>query len=266
MSTRDLRDLRRIIAQGQRRVFTLCRRETEELRRIYRLARNDVAARLRYLEQYEDRHPILLAQTRQQLEALTDTWRELGRQTGPVYLRAVDRALRIGGATAERFAARAGLTFALIPHDAALILHQAVLDLAGDVTAELAQRVRGEVVRGILAGESVSAVRRRVVGRGLTTKGTPFRRAAERAETIVRTETVRAFNLATVERWRYEREIVGYQWDAVLDYRTCDACAALHGQYWPKGEERIPPDHPNCRCALLPVTRTYGRYDIEEVP
>lgn len=259
MSTKDLR---RIIVQGQRQIFRLSREEIEELRRIYRLAWNDVKARLEYLERYEGQRGMLIAQTRRQLEALEDTWRELGRQTSPIYLRSTDRALEIGSATAEGVALRLGITTSLVPHDAALILHRSVLSLAGDVNTELAQRVRNEVTRGILSGESVQKVRRRVVGLGIDTEGTPFRRATQRAEAIVRTETIRAFNQATIERWRDEEEIIGYQHDAFFDQRTCEICAALHGKFYPKGQENPPPIHPNCRCTLLPVTKTFGKYEL----
>ncbi|MFZ5501678.1 MAG: minor capsid protein [Candidatus Micrarchaeota archaeon] len=255
-------ELARIIIAGQRRVFSLADAQVRELRRLYELAWQDVAARLEYLSQFADQRPILLTATRRQLDELDRTIQALRAQTGSVYLGGVDQALALGSATAERIGARLGLTLAPIPHQAALMLHQSVLSLAGDVDFELAQRIKGEVVRGILSGESVAKVRRRIVGTGLDTEGTPFRNATKRAEAIVRTETVRAFNQATVERYRDENEIVGYQWSA--HYDACPACLELNGEYWDKGKEERPPLHPNCRCALLLVTKTFGRYDFGE--
>jgi len=263
-----MEEWRELHLQGIQKAIRLNREEIEELRRLYRLAWEDVKRRLEYLEDLEARlgdkagHGVLIRATREQMDALESTWRSLEHETGEIYLRAARRAWGIGLATGEAFGAAIGTSFGVVPHEAAVLLQRQVLELAGDVTRELANRIKGEVMRGILSGESVRKVARRVVGRGLTTEGTPFRKAIVRAKTIVRTETVRAFNLATVERYREYDVIVGYQWDAFFDERTCPECAALHGKFWRKGNEKRPPLHPNCRCVLLPVTKRYGEYPI----
>ena len=52
--------------------------------------------------------------------------------------------------------------------------------------------------------------------------------------------------------------IVEYRWDATFDYRVCEICAPLDGVRHKKRSQfpRGVPAHPNCRCLILPVTRT----------
>lgn len=258
----------RIVIAGSKRAIEVNEKELRELRRLYRLAWKDVKDRLDYLRDLEARlgdlagHGPFIRATREQLATLEATWRALEQGSGEIYIRVVNNAWQIGLATSDKFAAALGISLGMVPQDALFAMHEHVLTLAGDVTAELANRIKGEVMRGILSGGSVQKVAKRVVGTGITTKGTPFRKAINRAEVIVRTETTRVFNLSTIERWKPHTEIVGFQWSAYMDKRTCPECAALDGQYWPKGQEQVPPLHPSCRCCLVPVTRTYGKYEI----
>src|SRR6185436_12814075 len=62
-------------------------------------------------------------------------------------------------------------------------------------------------------------------------------------------ETSREFysqNNHVVERWR---------WQAAHNQRTCAMCLAMDGQEF---QNKISLDtHPNCRCTLVPVTKTW---------
>jgi len=101
-----------------------------------------------------------------------------------------------------------------------------------------------------------------------------------RAKTIVRTETIRAWNEAS-ELWRKQSGVVEKkQWFTALDERVCEFCWPMHWKvvslewkffdkweviegvtadwntvtmntdYWPI---QHPPLHPNCRCSIVPV-------------
>ena len=75
------------------------------------------------------------------------------------------------------------------------------------------------------------------------------RAVADRTETISRTETYRAYNDGSVEAAR--RAGLTLRWDATLDRRTCPECESLDGSTnW----DAPPPEHPDCRCVLTPVT------------
>jgi SPP1 gp7 family putative phage head morphogenesis protein len=77
--------------------------------------------------------------------------------------------------------------------------------------------------------------------------------SATRALTISRTETLRAYRMASLESYRANDDIVqGWIWLASLSVRTCAACLALHGRVF-RLEEAFG-SHPNCRCTTVPIT------------
>lgn len=81
-----------------------------------------------------------------------------------------------------------------------------------------------------------------------------------RANTIARTETIRAANAGQQEIWRQaaeqgviDHETVERVWISSGDDNTCDECDDLDGETAELGEEFMPgvfhpPLHPNCRC------------------
>jgi hypothetical protein len=111
-----------------------------------------------------------------------------------------------------------------------------------------------------------------------------FRRHRHRAESIVRTESMNAANVAKRESLEaMEEEDPGYllRWDATADSRLCPICEPLDGKTVAVGEsftialrrERAdgtinvlgeitreqPPAHPNCRCVLTSWRADWGR-------
>jgi len=74
---------------------------------------------------------------------------------------------------------------------------------------------------------------------------------------ISRTELLRAHRWATLEGFRNNADVVtGWIWCAALDALTCMACIALDGTRFPL-EETLD-DHPNGRCTMLPVTKSWA--------
>lgn len=75
-----------------------------------------------------------------------------------------------------------------------------------------------------------------------------------RAETIARTEVNRAYRQANLETMRSSRAVKGYR---RICYKptACFACLMLDGEYYDKLEDFS--DHPNGKCAAVPVTRYY---------
>lgn len=68
-----------------------------------------------------------------------------------------------------------------------------------------------------------------------------------RALTISRTESNRAYRQATFERFKESGEVKGYYWVASKSKKTCLACLALDGQFFPLDKPQ--PCHINCRCS-----------------
>ena len=76
------------------------------------------------------------------------------------------------------------------------------------------------------------------------------------ADRIVRTELTRIQNQATADTYR-QAGIEKYQYLAIEDDRTSEACQELDGKIFRLDEavigENFPPIHPNCRCSIIPV-------------
>lgn len=148
---------------------------------------------------------------------------------------------------------------------------------AGDV----GRRVRNELAIGVLRGESVGEMTKRLMGgatryaqvakRGVTAVADEMAtnvifKAKHEAERLVRTEIVNAYTESQIESlYEAEDDDPGYQkmWDAASDKRVCDACYALNGNVVDlnqnfRGGIQGPPLHPNDRCCIVPWHREWG--------
>ena len=80
-----------------------------------------------------------------------------------------------------------------------------------------------------------------------------------RAEVIVRTESLRAYNDAS--NTYYSQQGVDYVvWYATSDDRTCPVCAPRAGEVFKRQEVRVPV-HPRCRCYLAPYDKELAEMD-----
>lgn len=113
--------------------------------------------------------------------------------------------------------------------------------------------LRSTLAEGIAAGEGIPALSRRVRA--------VFEDARRwRAETIARTETIRASNAAAAAVYR-EAGVELIEWLLAPDYTPeidHGACEPYGGQVIELGAEfapgvQFPPLHPNCRCTIAPV-------------
>jgi SPP1 gp7 family putative phage head morphogenesis protein len=77
-----------------------------------------------------------------------------------------------------------------------------------------------------------------------------------RALTIAVTESARAFTQGSLLAWRESNEVEMIEWSA--EPTACPICKAVNGtsvQLDRSFNGILPPAHPNCRCALLPVLK-----------
>jgi len=125
----------------------------------------------------------------------------------------------------------------------------------GESAAQIAKRLIGTVPDDLLLGKSAPGRK----GKG----GTPRRyrgimvASRRNARTIARTAIVHATNQARMEVYRANDDVISMvEWDATLDHATCSVCGSLDGRVFSlKFTNRVPPAHPNCRCAILPVVK-----------
>lgn len=122
---------------------------------------------------------------------------------------------------------------------------------------DAAARVRSDLIRGLILGQSPRTVARRV----RDSLGVPLTRAL----TISRTEMHRAARTASAESYRANRDVVrGMMWHSALDGRSCASCIAMHGTILSLNDSVD--DHPNGRCVAVPVTKSWAELGFEGIP
>jgi len=130
------------------------------------------------------------------------------------------------------------------------------------LSAEMATALRLELTRGIAEGLSP----REVADHIMAATQNKFYGGLTRALVIARTEILDAYRAAAMATDQANRDIlVGWQWYAQLDARTCLSCIAQHGRTYPI-EEPGPLDHHQGRCTRLPQTKTWAELGFAGVP
>ena len=104
------------------------------------------------------------------------------------------------------------------------------------------------LVQGISLGEGPRTVARRLQRVAMV--------GESRAETIARTEMIRAAREAQRQLYTQNVAVQGYRRQATQDSRVCLACLALSGTLHKTDE--IMPSHPNCRCVMIPETLSWA--------
>lgn len=126
-----------------------------------------------------------------------------------------------------------------------------------EVAGQASARFGEELTVGLALGLHPTVVARRVrdaIGVGLS-----------RSLRISRTEILRSYRESSRRSFAENDDVVdGWIWHSALDRRTCPACWAMHGSFH-SNEERLD-GHPNCRCAMVPRTKTWQElgFDIDE--
>jgi SPP1 gp7 family putative phage head morphogenesis protein len=116
----------------------------------------------------------------------------------------------------------------------------------GDVGA---QAFREQVIKGIALG-----LNPRQVAANWRSQIESVSRS--KAQTIARTEMMRVSREASRRTMLANADVVKeWQWYCSLNNRTCPMCWAMHGKKFPLRIQMA--SHPNCRCAMLPVTKTF---------
>jgi SPP1 gp7 family putative phage head morphogenesis protein len=118
----------------------------------------------------------------------------------------------------------------------------------GILAQKTSEEIANDVVTKVVRASGPSFVSR---------AGTVFNRMRARAEAIIANAVWSVSH--TQEQAIWQPELVPgttrWQWNAILDPRTCPRCAPLHLQIRDNVADfpYRPPVHPNCRCVILPV-------------
>ena len=143
-----------------------------------------------------------------------------------------------------------------------------------------AQRFNAIVRTGVLTGEPIPQIARRMVGNldfgqlAKTAKqqalagGELTRLADHQVLTIVRTSVLQINNAASQQVYEANQDVTKkYRYLATLDSRTSAICRSLDGKVFEYGKGPTPPVHFNCRSTTIPIVdyKALGLRPPEEV-
>lgn len=144
---------------------------------------------------------------------------------------------------------------------------------ADDTAFKFASQVR----QGVAQGETLQQVITRVVGSSKKGIAGIMDISRRNASTLVHDSIMQIANESKLAVYRENSDILnGVEWLSTFDMHTCETCAAYSGAQWDLEGNPIngttlpfttPPLHPNDRCVLTPVTKSFKELgvDIPEV-
>jgi SPP1 gp7 family putative phage head morphogenesis protein len=117
------------------------------------------------------------------------------------------------------------------------------------MTADVARTVNRTLTDGIVVGDNPRDAARTLIRR----VGRALDGGIVRAERIMRTEMLDAYRNANAVIQNANADVLqGWEWYSAGDERTCASCWAMHGEQF-TNDVPGPDDHPNGRCARIPV-------------
>ena len=141
-----------------------------------------------------------------------------------------------------------GQVMGLVNRNALDFLVNYELQLLGNVTRELAEGIKNHITIGLIQGESLAKISKNIGG--IITDPDEFRRAGKtvfrtaqhRCETIMRTETLRAYNQGR-HKFYEQVGVKWIRWMSVGDKRMCPVCRELNGKKFKVDNAPGPPKH-----------------------
>ncbi len=137
------------------------------------------------------------------------------------------------------------------------------------ITTQMSTQVNRVLAQGLIDGDNpklladklVASINGKGVGDlGITDTLGRFIPAKRRAQTLARTEVIRAHHMGMMqeyENWGVLEVEVEAEFVTAEDDRVCPECEALEGQVFALEDAKsIIPVHPNCRCIMLPTDLT----------
>jgi hypothetical protein len=151
--------------------------------------------------------------------------------------------------------------------------------LASRVEEHILFRIRDELTRGAVMGESIPRIAKRIMGTGLTQEGLkkPFESIKARALVIAQTEIIKASDAGYEDLAVKAQKVVGEEiydaWITARDERVSDECKAVENGSDPRfesiedypgvyrrneGPRPVISTHPRCRCRRVPFLKSWA--------
>lgn len=282
MSTLE-RNLRRLIDKLSRERMLREKSLAKDLLKIYEEARQ--ALYIKFLEAKGGQDTLKL----QYLEGtIQDIERQIKYYTGltsAARQKAIDEAFLLGQEVGAQMLAAGGVNVSvvagigLINRSMVEALIGNVPKLAGRVEDQILFRIRDELTRGAVMGESIPKIAKRILGTGLTQEGLkkPFPSIQKRCEVIARTEIIKASDGGYEDLAVKAQEVIGEEiydaWITAGDDRVDAECRAIANGTDPRfksipgypgvyrrdsGPRPVIHTHPRCRCRRIPYLLSWG--------
>ena len=255
-----------LLKKHRQRVLAGDRQAFDELLAAYESVRDDLRRQLRQIARR-------MKAARDRGEVLSPSWLYKERRLNELVDQVNDEILRFGRVLADVTTRhqRSAITIARdqtreifqlttepIPNVGSMLPTRAVetvVGLMGDgspiyaywaenVAPSVAEALKKELLRAVSTGADFRSVTRNLMKTGDITR--------HRALAIARTEVQRVRREATRAIYQDNDDIIsGWEWVAAKSRRTCAACLAMDGRRFKLKDEF--PQHPNCRCTMIPV-------------
>ncbi len=140
-------------------------------------------------------------------------------------------------------------SFFLIPKEAVEFLTAYSMVFSDNLSKDLISKIKKQISLGMLQGESVYKIARRIAKTPLPSNEV-FRDVYDRALTIARTETARAYTYGSLHYYK-KMGITRVKW--LCGKTPCPKCQARCGIIYEADVGGDIPLHPNCTCAISPA-------------
>ncbi|MCL6612073.1 MAG: phage head morphogenesis protein, partial [Peptococcaceae bacterium] len=282
MSTLE-RDLLRLIEKLSRERTLREKRLARKLLEIYEECRQTLL--LKFLEARGGQDTL-------KLQYLEGTIQDIERQmkfytnlTAEARQRAIDEAFLLGQTVGAQMLAAGGINISVVAGIGQVnrgmieALVGNIPKLAGRVEDHILFRIRDELTRGAVMGESIPKIARRILGTGLTQEGLkkPFPSIQKRCEVIARTEIIKASDVGYEDLAVKAQEAIGEEiydaWLTAGDSRVEAECRAIANGTDPRfksipgypgvyrrdsGPRPVIHTHPRCRCRRIPFLKSWA--------
>ena len=114
-----------------------------------------------------------------------------------------------------------------------------------DNTAKLAVKAEQAVNKAVADGESTEKLSRKLKKE--------FGSGFYEASRVMNTEIARAVTAGQMQAYKNSGVVKWVMWDAALESNTCKHCGDLDGTKYEIDDAPYLPEHPNCRCCLIPI-------------
>ena len=231
--------------QAKKLIEILKRYEADILRELLKEAGTFQGFRLRkILEKIKER-------TKELEDEISQSLNENTKETFKISVEEAQKLLKESFKLSDKEKERLQNLYEEIPEEALLFLEEYNLQLAGDLSKDLYKKIKQKLQKGVLAGKRIPDIAKEIYLEKIPSIP-PFKNPYDRAKTIARTETARAFHnghILSYKKFGVEEIII------ICGKSPCEICLShcdtIHKIDY--ADEVL--KHPNCTCTFAPIKR-----------